>query len=182
MMSDTLLKITARAEHIVARIAELCAGAAALGIFGIVILLTASSLKRYLLNSPISVTEELGGLMFMATTFLALAWGFVQGRHVRLELLWRVLPPKLAGVLEVVGLVAAIIGLGILVIETWNATLLSYDLQGRSVMTELLLWPWRLIMPLTLLLLIVAIVLRCMRIAFGGFVVAPDKNKRPVDT
>lgn len=175
------MKITSRAESVVSRIAEVCAGVAALGIFGIVILLTASSLKRYLLNSPISVTEELGGLMFMATTFLSLAWGFVRGRHVRLELLWRVLPPKLAGTFEIVGLVAAIIGLGILANETWNATLLSYDLRGRSVMTELLLWPWRLIMPLTLLLLIAAIVLRCARIALGGFVPPEDENTGPVE-
>lgn len=182
MMTETLTKITSRAEHVVARIAEICAGASALGILGIVILLTASSLKRYVLNSPISVTEELGGLMFMATTFLALTWGFVRGRHVRLELLWRVLPPKLAGAFEVIGLVAAVAGLGILAIETWNATLLSYELQGRSVMTELLLWPWRLIMPLTLFLLIAAILLRCVRIARGGFVPPPDEETGPVET
>lgn len=175
------MKLTSRAEHVVGRIAEVCAGAAALGIFGIVVLLTASSLKRYLFHSPISVTEELGGLMFMATTFLSLAWGFIQGRHVRLELLWRVLPPKAAGTFEIIGLVAAIIGLGILANETWLATLLSYDLQGRSVMTELLLWPWRLIMPLTLLLLIAAIALRCVRIALGGFQPPDEEHKGPVE-
>lgn len=173
-MTAALLSLTTRAERILDRIAEVCLWLSAIGILGIALLLAGSSLRRYLFDAPISVTEELGGLLFMATTFLALTAGFLRGRHVRLELLWRALPPRTAAISEFVGLLTALFALGILVDETWKATLFSYELGGRSVMTELLLWPWRLIMPVTLGLMAIAVALRSLRLALGGFTPIAD--------
>jgi TRAP-type C4-dicarboxylate transport system permease small subunit len=150
----------ARLEVAVARLALWCAYLAALGIFGIVALLVTSSLKRYLFHTPIHVTEELGGLLFLATTFLAVTHGFVRNRHVRLELLWRVLPGRWRRLFEVLGHLMALLALAILIRETYAMAEFSYELRARSVMTELLLWPWRLLIPATLSLLLLAVALR----------------------
>ncbi len=141
-------------------LARWCAYASAIGIFFIAALLTVSSLKRYIFLTPIQETEELGGLLFMATTFLAIAYGLSQDRHVRLELLWRFLPARWQEQCSLLGYVLVMIALVVLVMETWHTGLGSYAMQNRSVMTELLLWPWRMIMPAALAVVLAVCTLR----------------------
>lgn len=154
-----------RLDGYVRRMAHWCVCASAVGIFFIVGLLAVSSTKRYLFDAPIHMTEELGGLMFMATTFLAITQGFVQERHVRLELLWRYLRYPWRQLLEVAGYALVLVALPVLVYQTWGAAMLSYELGAHSVMADLLMWPWRLVMPLTLGLFTCAVALRMVRVA-----------------
>ena len=160
-------------QQYIAHVARWSAYVSAVGIFSIVLLLVGSSLKRYLFQQPIHVTEELGGLLFLATTFLGLTYGFVKNRHVRLEVFWRKIPSPWNNVTEAIGYVLCIGGLTILVRETWALTAFSYDIQGKSVMTELLLWPWRLIMPVILTFLGLAIFVRLLQIGLQLFVDKP---------
>ena len=160
-----LLAVVRRIELIqqyIAHVARWSAYLSAMGIFFIVMLLVGSSLKRYLFQQPIHVTEELGGLLFLATTFLGLTYGFVRNRHVRLELFWRKIPSPWNKITEAVGYVLCIAALTILVSETWALTVFSYDIQGKSVMTEFLLWPWRMIIPTILTFLGLAIFVRLL--------------------
>jgi TRAP-type C4-dicarboxylate transport system permease small subunit len=165
------LGIFEKVQNMVSTIAVWCAYAAAAGILFIVALLVVSSTKRYLFQEPIHVTEELGGLLFLGTTFLGLTFGFVRNRHVRLELLWRYLPYPWRQLLEVLGYVLCTLALLMLIHQTWAMTAFSFELQARSVMTELLLWPWRLLMPAMLSLLMLAMVVRALvtllRVAVG---------------
>ena len=164
-MLGNALKAAEGLQKTLSLIALWCAYAAAVGIFLIVALLVTSSTKRYLFQEPIHVTEELGGLLFLGTTFFGITYGFVSNRHVRLELLWRYLPFPWRHVLEILGYVLCLLALVLLIYQTWAMTAFSYELQGRSVMTELLLWPWRLIMPAMLSLLLATIVARALVIA-----------------
>jgi len=123
-------------------------------------LLTISSLKRYIFLTPIPETEELGGLMFMATTFLAIAYGLTQERHVRLELLWHYLPGRWQDAASLVAYLLLMVALGVLVSSTWNNAIGSYEAQNRTVMTEILLWPWRMIIPTTLAVVLAAAAVR----------------------
>jgi|TARA_B100001964_G_C14091273_1_gene534904 TRAP-type C4-dicarboxylate transport system permease small subunit len=150
------------AQQYIALTARWGAYISAIGIFFIVLLLVGSSLKRYLFQQPIHVTEELGGLLFLATTFFGLTYGFVRNRHVRLELFWRKIPSPWNKISESIGYVLCIGALVILVRETWLLTIFSFDIQGKSVMTELLLWPWRLIIPTILAFLGLAIFVRLL--------------------
>ena len=84
---------------------------AGVGILAIVVLLVVSSLQRYVIGSPIPITEELAGLLFLGSAFLSLAYGFTQNRHVRLELLWRLLRSPWREVAELMGLVLAVVAL-----------------------------------------------------------------------
>ena len=168
-----LLSVVRRIELIqqyIACVARWTAYISAIGIFFIVLLLVGSSLKRYLFQQPIHVTEELGGLLFLATTFLGLTYGFVKNRHVRLEVFWRKIPSPWNNISEAIGYVLCIGGLTILIRETWALTVFSYDIQGKSVMTELILWPWRLIIPVILTFLGLAIFVRLLQIVLHLFV------------
>ena len=168
-----LLSVARRIELIqqyIAHVARWSAYMSAIGIFFIVLLLVGSSLKRYLFQQPIHVTEELGGLLFLATTFLGLTYGFVRNRHVRLELFWRKIPSPWNTISEAIGYVLCIGGLTILVRETWALTVFSYDIQGKSVMTELILWPWRLIIPAILTFLGLAIFVRLLQVVLQLFI------------
>jgi len=177
------LAVFEKAQSVVSTLAVWCAYVAAAGIFVIVALLVTSSTKRYLFQEPIHVTEELGGLLFLGTTFFGLTFGFVRNRHVRLELLWRYLPYPWRQLLEVLGYILCVLALLMLIHQTWAMTAFSYELQGRSVMTELLLWPWRLIMPAMLSLLLLAIVVRAivtvLRVAAGERPPEPNASAPP---
>jgi len=177
-----VLKWAEGAERLLATIGRACAWIAAGGIFAIVALLVASSAKRYLLAQPIHVTAELAGLLFLASTFLGLTYCFVLDRHVRLELLWRHLPYPWRSLFEVAGYALSALALILLVRQTWVLTVFSYERQGRSVMAELLLWPWRLLLPATLTLLLGAIVTRAAIIVLRviiGTPARPDHTGRP---
>ncbi len=148
-------------------LARWCAYASAAGIFVIAALLTISTLKRYIFLTPIPETEELGGLLFMATTFLALAHGLTQDRHVRLELLWRFLPGRWQDAASLVGYLLMMIALAVLISETWTTAVGSYMARNRSVMTEILLWPWRMVMPATLAVVLAATAVRFVALGFA---------------
>ncbi len=173
-MTRALNKFLDRMDRMLAFLADLCVYASAVGILGIAILLCASSIKRYLFHAPITVTEELGGLLFMATTFLAITGGFVRNRHVRLELLWRHIPTRFVPVCEFLMLLTVNFALGVLVIETWKATTMSFEFHNRSVMTEIVLWPWRMVMPFCLGLFMAIATVRCLRLLLSGFRVPPQ--------
>jgi len=151
------LRLAEGLQALTAGAARWLAYASAAGILLIVVLLVTSSLKRYLFQQPIHVTEELGGLLFLGTTFCGLVYGFTQNRHVRLELFWRLLPHPWRELMEVLGYVLCLVALGVIIKQTWATTVFSYEIQGRSVMTEILLWPWRLLIPAVLLLLALAV-------------------------
>ena len=144
-------------------LAELAAKLAACGIVAIVVLLVLSSIRRYVAGSPIPITEELAGLLFLASAFLSLAYGFTQNRHVRLELLWKFLRSPWREAAELIGLVLAIIALVALIIVTYELGIDSLRGGHLSEMTEIVLWPWRLIMSFGLGLLLLAIVVRLAR-------------------
>ena len=141
-------------------LADVAAKGAALGIMAIVVLLVLSSLQRYVIGAPIPITEELAGLLFLGSAFLSLAYGFTENRHVRLELLWKMLRSPWRELAELVGLVLAIIALVALIIVTYELGADSFRNGHLSEMTEILLWPWRMLMSFGLGLLLLAIVVR----------------------
>jgi len=136
---------------------------AACGILAIVILLVLSSLQRYVAGSPIPITEELAGLLFLASAFLSLAYGFTENRHVRLELLWNLLRSPWREAAELAGLILAVVALVALIIVTFELGVDSFDGGHLSEMTEILLWPWRMVMSFGLGLLLIAVIVRIGR-------------------
>ncbi len=165
-----------RVERAAAVLATAFGWLAALAVLAIAALLVVSSLKRYLFASPVPATEELGSLLFLGLGLLSLAYGFINRRHVRVDILWRRFPARARLVLEALGLLMAVPALVILVRETWDVTVFTYEIGARSDMNELNLWPWRLILPIGLGMLGIVILLRATAMLLA---LATGREDRP---
>jgi TRAP-type C4-dicarboxylate transport system permease small subunit len=78
-------------------------------IFGLMVMLLIEVLTRYLLQSPLSLAEELGGYMLVAITFMGLAYTWKEKGHVRVELLISRFPKKVRQRIRFITLIAATI-------------------------------------------------------------------------
>lgn len=152
----------ARAQRAVEAVSRAGLALGALATAGIFVLLAVSSLKRYFGGSPVPYTEELAGLLFVVTSIAAVPHAVATGQHVRLLVLWRRLPPLLAGALAVAGDLAGAAVLVVLVRQMVAFAAYSLDVGSRTEISELLLWPWMAVMPLSLAVLALAITLRAL--------------------
>ena len=78
-------------------------------IFGLMVMLLIEVLTRYLLQSPLSLAEELGGYILVAITFMGLAYTWKEKGHVRVELLISRFPEKVRQRIRFITLIAATI-------------------------------------------------------------------------
>lgn len=129
-------------------------------VVGILVLLVGSSLKRYLLGTPIPVTEELAALLFVAVSFCSMPYGYFARRQIRVLVVWRRLPPRLAAWGAVAGDVASIAVLGIVIQSMYGFTAFSFDVRAVSEVADIVLWPWMGLMMAMLGLLALAIAVR----------------------
>ena len=122
-------------------------------------------------------------LLFLAMSLLAIPIGLFHGRHVRLDLVSRHLPDRWRLGLEAVGLLVACAALGLLVRETLLSTFFAYDIGARTDMNEIRIWPWQLLLPVGLGLLLLGLAARALvvalRIAAGRFA---EERPEPADS
>ena len=149
-----------RAERALFVVSRIQASAASLAVAGMVILLVGSSFRRYVFGKPIPVTEELGALLFVTLAFLSVTEGFMADRQVRVQVVWRLLPPRIKGWAMVVGHGLSVIGLVIIVRATWDFAYFSYQVGAETYITEILVWPWMMLIPASLTILILATIVR----------------------
>lgn len=151
-----------RAEHAVTVCSRVMGVAAAVAVAGIVVLLVSSSVRRYVLGSPIPVTEELTALLFAALSFLSIVEGFVHDRQIRVGIVWRKLPRPLRNWAMLAGHVFTLVVLAWLVRWTLEFSVVSLELGSRTYVSGLLLWPWMMLIPASLALLCVAVAVRAV--------------------
>lgn len=63
-------------------------------VFLLMVLMMVEVLSRYLLQSPLSLADELGGYFLVSITFMGLGYTWKEGGHVRVELVVNMLPEK----------------------------------------------------------------------------------------
>jgi len=149
-----------RIDAAVERVALWCVYGGCVAVVGILVLLTGSSIKRYLLGTPIPVTEELAALFFVAVSFCSMPYGFCARRQIRVLIAWRRLPERTAAWAAVAGDVAAIAVLAVLIQSLLAFTRFSIEVGAASEVADLPLWPWMLLMTAMLALLAVAVATR----------------------
>ncbi len=76
-------------------------------VFLLMVLVMVEVMSRYLLQSPLSIAEELGGYFLVSITFMGLAYTWKEGGHVRVELFVNMLPQKLQAWLRFFTLIMA---------------------------------------------------------------------------
>lgn len=149
-------------EAITRLIAKLLSCLAALAVALIVAVLVWSSVQRYVLVRPIPAAEEIASYLFVVVAFLAAMEGMVAGRQIRVLPIWVKLPPRFQAWLMVVGHVLSIGVLAILIKQTADFALSSYQYGARSYVANLVEWPWMMVIPVALAALAFALFSRLM--------------------
>ncbi len=155
-----LSAIASGLERLSRWIARLATLLAALAVSGIVLVLVFSSLQRYALEQPIPATEEIAAYLFVTVTFLSLVEGIAQGRHIRILPLWRRLPQRWQGWAMLAGHLGSLVVLAFLIRETFAFAWSSLEFGARSYVSNLLEWPWMMLLPAALALLSISILAR----------------------
>ncbi len=76
-------------------------------IFLLMVMLLIEVLTRYILRSPLSIAEEMGGYLLVSITFMGLAYTWKEKGHVRVTLIFSRLPQKVARPIRFVTLILA---------------------------------------------------------------------------
>ncbi|MGB6116906.1 MAG: TRAP transporter small permease [Mesorhizobium sp.] len=158
-----LSRIADTLEHASLRIARALSIIAAVAVAAIVLLLIWSSLQRYVIAHPTPIAEELASLLFVAVAFLAIMEGMVAARQIRVLPIWLRMPARLQPWLMVIGHVMSIIVLLIIVKQTTDFALSSYEYGSRSYVANLIEWPWMMVIPVALAALILALAARFLK-------------------
>jgi TRAP-type C4-dicarboxylate transport system permease small subunit len=166
----------------VARAAALLAGIAALAM---ATFFSADVLLRYFLNSPLLFVDEVAGFLQVLVVFGGLAYTFLAGAHVRVDLISGHLPRGLRAWLRVVGLVLGIAFLLVVAWATLQSALTAYRYGRVSTVMLYPLWVPMLLIPAGLLLMsaaMVGVLRRQLRAALGPPAgrdeVPPSENAR----
>jgi TRAP-type C4-dicarboxylate transport system permease small subunit len=151
----------------VARVASLLAGVATLVI---ALAITLDVLLRYFWNRPLLLVDELSGFLQVFIIFGGLAYTFVSGGHVRVDLVTSHLRPVARAWLRAATLA---LGLGLIVVVIWVTTQSAYTAYRYGRVSAVMLYPlWlpMLLIPAGLLLMAVAMLrtlVRQLRAALG---------------
>ena len=117
-------------------------------IFLLMVMLLVEVLTRYILHSPLSIAEEIGGYLLVSVTFMGLAYTWKENGHVRVTLLMSRLPQRLARSIRFFTLILA-------TVFTVPLIKACYDLLMDSMLFESRSGSWLrtpLVYPQTILL------------------------------
>lgn len=118
------------------------------------ILIFISTFMRYLGGRPLRFSDELAGLLFLTLTFLCLPHVLNKGRHIRIEILINMVPAGVAKLMDFIGVITLLTFCSFFAYESWKFMDFSFSLNSRTDISGILLWPWMMIMPLSMVLCI----------------------------
>jgi TRAP-type C4-dicarboxylate transport system permease small subunit len=142
-------------------------------VFLLMIMLLVEVLTRYILNSPLSVAEEMGGYLLVSITFMGLAYTWKEKGHVRVTLLISRLPDRLARSIRFFTLILA-------TVFTLPLIKACYDLLMDSLLFESRSGSWLrtpLVYPQTILLIGAVLLLLQMLVEIIKAIVATDSEE-----
>ena len=151
-----------------ARVLSYVAAGALAAMVGLVVL---SSVMRYVVRTPFHFTEELVGLLFLATSFFTIPLNAAERRVIRIVILVRLLPARLKWLGETFDQLVVLIFAGWFFVASLEFTRFAWEIEARSEQSDLLLAPWMAVMPFCTLLLAVIVavqlILRLLGHAIG---------------
>ena len=156
------------------RCAAVLAAIAALLILAMSFWITYDVLTRYFLDYSSPWSFDLSEYALVWITFLGAPWVLLQDRHVRIELLVDVLPPK---VQRILGMIVCVVAIITCIVLAWRTGLAALQYMERNVMMPRIwriprIWPYSII-PIGSVLLGLAF---CLRL--GLYYFDPDPESR----
>ena len=102
------MKALQKVVNIIEKLTDILSGRLqAVIIFLLMVMLLVEVLTRYILRSPLSIAEEMGGYLLVSITFMGLAYTWKEKGHVRVTLIFSRLPQKVARPIRFVTLIMA---------------------------------------------------------------------------
>lgn len=137
----------------IARLARLSGLAGGIAVVVVTLLVSFDVLMRYFLNEPQLFVDELAGFLQVAIIFLGLAYTFLSGGHVRVDLLTAHMRPRRRARLRVVTLALCVALLLLITWTTAEAVFTAIDFGRVSAVMLYPLWLPMVLIPMGLLLL-----------------------------
>ena len=136
--------------------------AAAALLAAVVLLVSWSSIGRYVFNAPVRFAEEVSGLLMVGMLFLAIA-GAGKPAHIRVGLIADAVPAKVKPVMVwlaflVLAVFCAVFG--------WDAVKQVWFNYQRNIRSEIVgwwLWPWAALLPLAMVVVVIDAAVRILR-------------------
>ena len=122
-----------------------------------------SVVMRYFVGTPLHFTEELVGLIFCAMAFLSFPIAEVKGLHVRMELLTRNLDKRARLTVHLFALLVLLFFCGVLFYHAFNYMLFSYRITARTDAADLLIYPWVILILISLIVFVLTTVFQRVR-------------------
>lgn len=135
---------------------------AALLLAAVTVLVSWSSIGRYVFNAPIRFAEEVSGLLMIGMLFLAIA-GAGKPAHIRVGLLADNVPAKARPVMRWLAFVVLFVFCAVFGWEAAKQAWFDYERNIRSEIVGWWLWPWAALMPLAMALVLVDALVRAVR-------------------
>ena len=124
------MKVLHSIVKIIEKVTDVLSGHLQAGIiFFLMGMLLVEVLTRYILRSPLSIADEMGGYLLVSITFMGLAYTWKEKGHVRVSLLISRLPHKFAHLLRFITLILA-------TLFTLPLMKACYDLISDSLLFE----------------------------------------------
>ena len=143
MTMDTL-------ERLLLRISRGLTYLATISLLLMAVLVITSAIMRYFVGRPFRFTEELVALLYMAMVYLAIPLVTARRAQITVSVLPERLAQMLAGLLRV-GSALVMVGFCTwFMIEAWDFSEYSRRLSSRTEQFDILLWPWMVLIPITL--------------------------------
>ncbi|HWI36254.1 MAG TPA: TRAP transporter small permease [Burkholderiales bacterium] len=149
-------------NRIVERVRAAARVIAAALLAAVVLLVSWSSIGRYVFNAPVRFAEEVSGLLMIGMLFLAIA-GAGKPAHIRVGLLADAVPAKVRPVLA---WLAALVLIVFCVVFGWDAVKQAWFNYQRNIRSEIVswwLWPWAALLPLAMLVVAFDAIVRLVR-------------------
>ncbi len=102
-------------------------------IFGMALLITVDVLGRQFIGKSTLIATEVSGYALVAIVFLGLAYTLHTERHIKIDLVTRLLPPKLKQILNIFVLILSVVFVIWLTYATWVPVKVNYIQQHTSI-------------------------------------------------
>jgi TRAP-type C4-dicarboxylate transport system permease small subunit len=129
------------------RFSEACHAVGTLVILPLmVVLITLNVVMRYLFNAPFIWGEEINGLLLFLLLFLSLTYAWDKQKHIRMEIVYVALPPRLRSVADVLAGLTGIVFFGLLALQGLRDIPYMHRTSESSEELAVPLWPFRALM------------------------------------
>lgn len=141
-----------------------------------------ASVMRYFVGAPLTFSDELVGLLFVAMACLAIPVALLNRRHLVVDLVVTQMPGRWRRIIDVFAALVFIVFGAAFAYNAFDFADFSRTIEARSDIGGLLLWPWMMIVPATFgIAILVALwqLVDAVRLVFGYEPTLPEN--RPVE-